>query len=312
MSPIHHVFANRSNAGDWMSARGIQKALGDIEVVEHLCDDPFVEGTLEELASAPPSTVVVGGGGLLMDYFTPLWEGLARLVDRHRVCVWGVGYCDLKMESSRPPTELVREVASSAEIFVVRDQHTKTILDIPSTSAPVPCPSICAIEVAPLGGSILHCNNFTTAGVDVYAYMRAACMRFAADTDSPFEETNNRFEADRRRSLDKVLGRYERAGVVVSSALHGCIIGLAMGRPIIAVSGDHKIDSFMEAAGLDEWLLDLEDAERLPELLSAIGDQPDSTAFLERARAENRAVAVLVHHVVSHRGDRATAPSSTP
>ena len=39
---IHHVFANRSNIGDWLSARGIQALLGPQRVMEHLCDEPFV------------------------------------------------------------------------------------------------------------------------------------------------------------------------------------------------------------------------------------------------------------------------------
>ena len=43
---IHHVFANRSNIGDWLSAIGIQSLLGDIPVCEHLADAPCVPETL--------------------------------------------------------------------------------------------------------------------------------------------------------------------------------------------------------------------------------------------------------------------------
>ena len=40
---IHHVYANRSNIGDWLSPRGIQRLLSPLLVTEHLCDDPFVD-----------------------------------------------------------------------------------------------------------------------------------------------------------------------------------------------------------------------------------------------------------------------------
>ena len=40
---IHHVFANRSNIGDWLAARRIQHLLRPLTVKEHLCDEPFVE-----------------------------------------------------------------------------------------------------------------------------------------------------------------------------------------------------------------------------------------------------------------------------
>ena len=39
---IHHVFANKSNIGDWLSAQGIQTLLhkycGREKVLEHFCD----------------------------------------------------------------------------------------------------------------------------------------------------------------------------------------------------------------------------------------------------------------------------------
>ena len=49
---IHHVYANQSNVGDWLSARGIQSLLAPLTVTEHLCDEPFVPETLRKLAKA--------------------------------------------------------------------------------------------------------------------------------------------------------------------------------------------------------------------------------------------------------------------
>src|SRR5688500_18355984 len=96
---IHHVYANRSNIGDWLSALGIQSLLGSRPVIEHLCDEPFVAETLAALsACTADDLIVIGGGGLFMDYFTPFWEGFRQIADKVPFCIWGTGYCDLKRE----------------------------------------------------------------------------------------------------------------------------------------------------------------------------------------------------------------------
>ena len=94
---IHHVFANRSNIGDWLSARGSQSLLQLLEVEEHLCDEPFVDETLSRLSQAgPDDLIIIGGGGLFMDYFEPFWRGFQTIAERVPFCIWGVGYCDFE------------------------------------------------------------------------------------------------------------------------------------------------------------------------------------------------------------------------
>ncbi len=43
---IYHIFANLSNIGDWLSAKDIQKLLHPEQIRECLCDEPFVEETI--------------------------------------------------------------------------------------------------------------------------------------------------------------------------------------------------------------------------------------------------------------------------
>src|SRR5688572_29116943 len=122
---IHQVFANRSNAGDWLSARGIRSLLGQHAVREHLCDEPFVGQTLQALATATPDDlVVIGGGGLVMDYFAPLWRGLLQL-PALRLCLWGIGVVDHKAAPSLRTIDLVRDVAARALVCRVRDERTR-------------------------------------------------------------------------------------------------------------------------------------------------------------------------------------------
>jgi hypothetical protein len=56
---IYHVFANRSNIGDWLSARGIQKLISPYPVTECLCDEPFVEETMQILSNATENDLII-------------------------------------------------------------------------------------------------------------------------------------------------------------------------------------------------------------------------------------------------------------
>jgi polysaccharide pyruvyl transferase WcaK-like protein len=289
---IHHVFANRSNIGDWLAAKGIQRMLQPLLVTEHLCDEVFVAQTLAELSQVgPDDLVVIGGGGLFMDYFAPFWIGLGELRRRPRYCIWGVGYCDLKAEPSHPPPDVVRRVVEGSEICVVRDDLTRSYLGSDALPAPVPCPSLVEIDAAPRGWGVLHVDNYTTVGASAFEVMDAVCQRYAATTGRPYRRTNNRIEPGREADLRKCLSLYERSDVVVSSALHGCVIAVAMGRSVLAVSGDWKIEQFMDVVGLGDWVLGAAELEQLPARLQALPRQAAVPEFVEQARVENQAVA---------------------
>lgn len=290
---IHHVFANKSNIGDWLSARGIQGLLGAARVTEHLCDKPFVARTLESLSAAKPKDVIViGGGGLFMDYFTPFWRGFRQIAKRVPFCIWGVGYCDLKREPSRASEGLLEEIVRGSQICVVRDELSRRCLSRCALPPPVPCPSICAVarcESASRG--LLHVDNYTTAGAATYEAMDEYGREFAKRTQRNYRTTNNRIQPGSEVSLQAVMKLYASADMVLSSGLHGCVLALAMGRKVLAVSGDRKIESFMAAAGLSEWVCDAEAVGAVPDLLANLNEQPSVDSFVEEARRANRAVA---------------------
>lgn len=287
---IHHVYANRSNIGDWLSALGIQRLLAPFAVEEHRCDDPFVPATLASLAkTTPDDIIVIGGGGLFMDYFAPFWSGLRDLAPRAALCLWGVGYCDLKAEASHPPLEVVREVVRACRIRVVRDHLTRGYLGSDRAVDVVPCPSLAAVESSPGGWGVLHVDNYTTVGAPAFERMDAICQAYAAQTGRPYRRTNNRIARD--AELPVVLALYAGADLVVSSALHGCIIPVAMGKPVFAVSGDRKIEAFMEAAGLADWVIDAAAVESLSKRLPDLPRQQPVPDFLATARQQNASVA---------------------
>ena len=290
---IHHVFANRSNIGDWLSARGIQSLLAPLPITEHLCDEPFVPHTLDTLAAAAPrDLIVIGGGGLFMDYFIPFWDRFRGIMDRHAFCIWGVGLCDLKAKSSHTPKNLLEEIIQASQLCIVRDEVTRAYLQGCDLPPPVPCPSLVAIKPpADPGRNLLHVAHYDVVGPPNYERMCTLARSFAERTGRAYCETNNRIQASSEAELQRLLDFYADAELVLSSRLHGCIIGLGMQRKVLAVSGDRKIESFMNAAGLADWVCDGNSLESLTEYLEALSEQHTPTAFVEHAVRENRAVA---------------------
>lgn len=291
---IYHVFANRSNIGDWLSAKGIQKLLSPLEITECLCDVPFIDDTMQQLAAATEKDlIVIGGGGLLMDYFIPFWEAFQPVAARVPFCIWGIGYCDLKLAHSLPPGNLITGIINKSKLCIVRDELTRLYLPDCNLPALVPCPSINVIEqVSIIGKDILHVDNYTTAGEAAYEAMCAAGKDFANQHQIIYSHTNNRITKDSEKEMEQILSLYRQSGYVLSSALHGCIIAVAMGLKVLAVSGDRKIEGFMESVGLQNWVLDINETEKIPDFLSRLHLQNNPKSVLKNIQQQNQQVAV--------------------
>lgn len=290
---IYHIFANRSNAGDWLSAIGIQSLIAPWRVTECLCDTPFVAGTMAVLRrAAAEDFILIGGGGLFMDYFVPFWERFEEISMRVPFVIWGVGCCDLKARSSRPPRDLISRIIRRSRHCSVRDEMTRDWLRDCVLPSSVACPALVAVEARNgRGGHLLHVDSYDAVGPSIYEQMVGIAKGFAAQSGLAYRQTNNLIPAGQRGALNRILGLYGSAEVVVSSRLHGCILALATGRPVIAVGADRKVDSFMGAVGLGDWVLPLERIDLLPERLSAVSRQAPAAEAIEEQRDQNRTLA---------------------
>lgn len=297
---IHHVYANQSNVGDWLSAQGIQSLLAPLAVTEHFCDEPFVPATLAALSKAGSEDfIVIGGGGLFMDYFGPFWHGFREIAERVPFAIWGAGACDMKRERTHAPLELVREIVRRSRLCVVRDELTREQLSGCGVPPPVACPTLNVVPT--MGGEerrLLHSDNYDNVGAEIYERMVGVADAFAARTGRSHRRTNNLIPAGNRRELQKTLHLYASADLILTSRLHGCIIGLAMGRRVLVVSGDHKVESFMHAAGLKDWVCDLDDVDSLPARLDRLQEQRLPLEFIEESRRKNQAIAEQIRTMV--------------
>jgi polysaccharide pyruvyl transferase WcaK-like protein len=283
---IYHVYANRSNIGDWLSARGIQSQLGGAPVTELLCDDYFTEASLAALRGATAGdAVIIGGGGLFMDYFRPFWEGFEPISSRVPFVIWGTGLCDAKDRQTRPPEELLRRVVRRSRLCVVRDRLTVDALKDCGAEGPIVCPCLLALRRAETpGGAILHAVHYEMTGPEGYDALCALVRDHAASTGREYLETNNEIRADSEQSLAGQLQMYVRAAQVVSTRLHGCIIGLSVGRRVLALAGDRKVESFMTQVGLGDWICEPRDYATIRTKLATLQDQPSVEPVFERAR----------------------------
>jgi polysaccharide pyruvyl transferase WcaK-like protein len=292
---IHHVFACKSNIGDWLSARAIQVLLAPLPVVEHLCDAPFRDRALSALQRlSPTDTIVIGGGGLLMDYFDPFWAALLPIAARVPTVIWGVGLCDHEHGESRPDRSVVQSVFAAAKVASVRDDLTVAFLD-GRVEGPVACPSMTLLSPAAAARpGVLHVHHRGLGTEDRYLAIRSTLAEFAASVGGALDELNNRIPDGDARAMDAMLDRYRAADVVVSSRLHGCIIAVALGKKTLAIPGDRKVESFMHAAGLADWIWRDGSADTLSSMLRALPGQPDTSGFVSRHAAMNREVATRV------------------
>jgi polysaccharide pyruvyl transferase WcaK-like protein len=83
-----------------------------------------------------------------------------------------------------------------------------------------------------------------------------------------------------------VMGIVGLADLVVAMRLHGLILGAAMGRPLLALSYDRKVSSFMAQLGAGEWTLPVTDAAALVAKAAQLWPQREAVAQQIAARAE--------------------------
>jgi polysaccharide pyruvyl transferase WcaK-like protein len=243
--------------------------------------------------------IVIGGGGLLMDYFTPFWENFRSLLGKVPYCFWGIGFCDIKHENSLPPSVLIEEIVNRSEFCIVRDEMTKNYLSGCNLREPVLCPSVNILKKNGKSGlGILHAVNYTTAGKKAYEAMCNQGKTYAIKSGRQYRETNNLIKKGSELELEMILSLYRDSDIIISSALHGCIIGVATGKRVLAVSGDRKIESFMESVGLGDWVLDLNEINQINQKLNELHKQKDVTDFVEQHRQNNEKVAEQIIRMI--------------
>jgi polysaccharide pyruvyl transferase WcaK-like protein len=79
---------------------------------------------------------------------------------------------------------------------------------------------------------------------------------------------------------DALLELFRRLDVVISSRLHGVLLAIVAGRPVLALSHERKVRAVMSDAGIDSFCADLPTAtmDQIAERLGNLTDQLDACA----------------------------------
>ena len=246
-----YVYANRHNIGDRLSAEGIKLAVG-VEGPECIIEGEQIRSLFGSCRDRP-FRLVIGGGGLIKDTFAPFWESL--LSSKFRYVIMGIGMCDIKSQNSLFAYELLSNMIERAEFVWVRDTLTSSLIEdrCGIRTNTILCPSVYYINEQyrrkmekpkkrdrPSVLYVHHKKLVKTAWKEdslIQDMVRRVCRM----NKFSYAETDNLC-----KNPDAVLHQYEEADIVISTRLHGCILSYALEKPFIAVSADHKIDSFVQ------------------------------------------------------------------
>lgn len=249
--PVAYVYANPTNTGDYVSHLGVVSLTG-LAGVQLLCDPVARKTTLASLGRNPRkgrrwSAVFVGGGGLLQGVFDDFWAGILDL-DLPLV-VFGVGAAEAGSARRVTSPTLLTALGRRALAIHTRDRYTRDLLVAHGATRVTTgvCPSVDYLLAAgrtcqPTSSHLLHVvhdPDLRIAGLNPDE-IRRAVRGIARDLGLAYDELTHQagFNA-------QLITRYQRAALVISSRLHGCIFSYALSKPFVALACDRKVDAFV-------------------------------------------------------------------
>ena len=251
VEPICYVFADASNIGDRVSASGVSFLVGrpGVELFSSAAGLKSTFRTIKWLEGHRPSTkIIIGGGGLLQECFAPFWSELLKT--KLPFVLFGVGVNEMQDKRKITSREIMKQLAFRAHAIHVRDNWSQDLFQF-GQSNPVTvgvCPSVNYLvsefktaQSASPGNllHVLHPVDVRLAGGDPEAHRK--CVKdLANDLDLTYDETNHIKE-----DIRVLARRYQRARIVVSSRLHGCIFSFAFGVPFVPIVSDKKTEVFV-------------------------------------------------------------------
>jgi hypothetical protein len=246
------LYADPTNSGDYASHLGIKQLVGRPGV--ELFGAPIaLRKTLNILrqgpqGAAPWHAVVVGGGSFLQSCFDDMWDGLISL--DVPLVLFGIGAAEEPPARLVTSAERMRRIGAVSKSIHVRDDFTRELFAAAGVDGVTTgiCPAVnylhpCATASKTRATHLLHVvHDVDLALADVSGQaLRSKARELAAQLGLEYEETRHMESVQSR-----LLARYARAAVVLSSRLHGCIFSYASGRPFVAIVCDSKLNAFLD------------------------------------------------------------------
>ncbi|MCL1982819.1 MAG: polysaccharide pyruvyl transferase family protein [Clostridiales bacterium] len=251
-----YIYAEPLNAGDFASYKGI-RFLSGLSGAEYYGSKDFLKATINKLhhscdKHARYKALFIGGGGLFHDAFNSLWD---MLIDVNiPLVVFGVGINNYQCLRKPSSQDLIRRIYERSIYFRVRDNATANYVENATGFRPSVgiCPAVNYLHnlksVSQHNFSrkathllhVYHEADILNSSVS-FTELRERIMHISRMMNLCYDETNHI-----NGLSQNLINRYNRAALVVSSRLHGCIFALALSIPFIALSIDEKISYFIE------------------------------------------------------------------
>lgn len=302
---IIQIFADKSNIGDWISALSIQELLKErssLNFSEYLLANfSVMDSTIKILNTlSKHDIVIIGGGGLLHPYFAPLWKSLHKMHFKFQLHIWGIGICQQRdLLANHISGELIKEVVDRSVSFSFRDSATVSFIGL-SDDFVIGCPSMSysllntsKLETDENEDVLLHVMHPELAGANNEIWIKS--MGIMADSlGMRYCQIDNIVPVNSKKELTEMLELYERSKWIISSRLHGCILGATFNKKIIAISNDNKINAFMRDAGKSEWCFDISDFKEVQNKIYTLSKQASWLPYIRKEQEKQRNHADLI------------------
>lgn len=249
-----YIYADATNVGDYISHLGVR------EVFKKDGPSLYAAGSclgetkawLNFAGKNKNNVLIIGGGGLIQHCFEAFWETV--LASGFPYVLYGVGACSMKGVRHPINRNLLARIASSATHIHIRDFYTKELFEgLGGKKVTLgECPATDFIrswyqknkvvrggKEQPVLLNVIHDFDLSQSGVDVAQYCQIV-KEVCVNLGFKYSQTNNI-----HKNFEMLLKQYEEADIVISSRLHGCIIGIGMEKQVIAIDCDDKIKNYL-------------------------------------------------------------------
>ena len=251
-APVVYIYANKRNVGDYISHLGLKEIVG-LNGPSLFCSPVWLVEFKQHIETLRKHNndvlLVIGGGGLLQPVFEPFWEVVLSSGLRFSAHGIGVNRMTGRGELNKA---LFEKIGEKAEHLGVRDHYSRKMFEtnvkkLPTLSA---CPSINysyprywkkAAASKNVLLHLIHPSDVRLAGANLQS-ISENLKKIAFDLGLDYQEHTNMDSSHIR-----MLNRVRKSKVIVSSRLHGCIMGYGMGIPFLPLLCDEKIGEFLSS-----------------------------------------------------------------
>jgi polysaccharide pyruvyl transferase WcaK-like protein len=249
---IYYCCANDLNIGDHFSMLGVKDAVG-LSGKEIFLERRKVPLAKELDGLSSNDVLIIGGGGIIKDYFRKYWLDILKYKKKrnYKIYIFGIGVCDHKHVSKSTVFEerLIKEIINNSKISYLRPPIPIKDHRIKETF----CPSMLYIynkyknNNIPIKNQLLYVSHAGLVGKNIDLKIIKLLKEYCKEKGLSYFQVSN--IARNKDGVESIMRKYLSSKIIVTSRLHGYIIGRSLGKKVVAISKDHKIEGFASIIG---------------------------------------------------------------